>query len=139
MLCGQRLLQLTGTSQGGLCAWRSLRKWVLLPVVALLGSMYLDALSFHGCVVVSDGNWPTLKQNPSSAVKPAPLGSAEWKDAGVDGPAKPGTVSSQPVPLSALGASEKLVGDEFSSPSTGNSLDCSLCPVACTEAKILKV
>ncbi|XP_060037092.1 apoptosis-stimulating of p53 protein 1 isoform X2 [Erinaceus europaeus] len=57
---------------------------------------------------VSDGNWPTLKQNPSSAVKPAQLGSAEWKDAGVDGPVKPGTVSSQPVPLSALGASEKL-------------------------------
>ncbi|XP_057344074.1 apoptosis-stimulating of p53 protein 1 isoform X2 [Manis pentadactyla] len=56
----------------------------------------------------NDGNWPTLKQNSSSSAKPAQVASVDWKDSSVEGPIKPGTVSSQPVPLSALGATEKL-------------------------------
>ncbi|XP_070370501.1 apoptosis-stimulating of p53 protein 1 isoform X1 [Equus asinus] len=56
----------------------------------------------------NDGNWPTLKQNSSSSMKPVQIPSVDWKDSSVEGPLKQGTVSSQPVPLSALGATEKL-------------------------------
>ncbi|XP_029806111.1 apoptosis-stimulating of p53 protein 1 isoform X3 [Suricata suricatta] len=56
----------------------------------------------------NDGNWPTLKQNSSSSVKPPQSASVDWKDPSVEGPLKPGAVSSQPVPLSTLGATEKL-------------------------------
>ncbi|XP_027424703.2 apoptosis-stimulating of p53 protein 1 isoform X5 [Zalophus californianus] len=53
----------------------------------------------------NDGNWPTLKQNSSSSVKPTGV---DWKDSSMEGPLKQGTVSSQPTPLSTLGATEKL-------------------------------
>ncbi|XP_073752017.1 apoptosis-stimulating of p53 protein 1 isoform X3 [Callorhinus ursinus] len=53
----------------------------------------------------NDGNWPTLKQNSSSSVKPT---SVDWKDSSMEGSLKQGTVSSQPTPLSTLGATEKL-------------------------------
>ncbi|XP_033276927.1 apoptosis-stimulating of p53 protein 1 isoform X1 [Orcinus orca] len=56
----------------------------------------------------NDGNWPTLKQNSSSLVKPTQIASVDWKDPNVEGPLKQGAVSSQPAPLSALGAPEKL-------------------------------
>nr|KAF6502033.1 protein phosphatase 1 regulatory subunit 13B [Molossus molossus] len=56
----------------------------------------------------NDGNWPTLKQNVSSSVKPVQMASVDWKDSSMEGPLRQGTVSSQPVPLSALGATEKL-------------------------------
>ncbi|KAM9646280.1 apoptosis-stimulating of p53 protein 1 [Trichechus inunguis] len=56
----------------------------------------------------NDGNWPTLKHNSSSSVKPAAMASADWKDAGVEGPLKQATISSQPLPLAPLGATEKL-------------------------------
>ncbi|XP_039732471.1 apoptosis-stimulating of p53 protein 1 isoform X2 [Pteropus medius] len=56
----------------------------------------------------NDGNWPTLKQNSSSSVKPVQLASVDWKDSSMEGPLKQGTVSSQPVPPSALGTTEKL-------------------------------
>ncbi|XP_012579816.1 PREDICTED: apoptosis-stimulating of p53 protein 1 [Condylura cristata] len=58
----------------------------------------------------NDGNWPTLKQNSSSLVKVAQMAGVDWKDPAAEGPLKPGAVSSQPVPLSALGAPEKPVG-----------------------------
>lgn len=58
----------------------------------------------------NDGNWPTLKQNSSSSGKPTPTASVDRKGSSVEGPLKQGTVSIQPVPLSALGATEKLVG-----------------------------
>nr|XP_045361693.1 apoptosis-stimulating of p53 protein 1 isoform X1 [Camelus bactrianus] len=64
--------------------------------------------SAHRFVNPNDGNWPTLKQNPSSSVKAMQVASVDWKDPGVEGPLKQGAVSSQPVPLSALGAAEKL-------------------------------
>nr|XP_035957529.1 apoptosis-stimulating of p53 protein 1 isoform X4 [Halichoerus grypus] len=53
----------------------------------------------------NDGNWPTLKQNSNSSVKPTGV---DWKDSSMEGPLKQGTVSSQPTPLSTLGATEKL-------------------------------
>ncbi|XP_066200630.1 apoptosis-stimulating of p53 protein 1 isoform X2 [Saccopteryx leptura] len=56
----------------------------------------------------NDGNWPTLKQNVSSSMKPTQMANVDWKDASTEGPLKQGTISSQPVPLSALGAPEKL-------------------------------
>ncbi|XP_006839557.1 PREDICTED: apoptosis-stimulating of p53 protein 1 [Chrysochloris asiatica] len=56
----------------------------------------------------NDGNWPTLKPNPSASMKSAPVGSVDWKDVGVEGPVRQGTVSSQPLPLAALGTAEKL-------------------------------
>ncbi|XP_005853328.1 PREDICTED: apoptosis-stimulating of p53 protein 1 [Myotis brandtii] len=56
----------------------------------------------------NDGNWPTLKQNMSSAVKPTQMAPVDWKDPSVEGPLRQGPVSSQPAPLSALGAPEKL-------------------------------
>ncbi|XP_072819891.1 apoptosis-stimulating of p53 protein 1 isoform X2 [Vicugna pacos] len=64
--------------------------------------------SAHRFVNPNDGNWPTLKQNPSSSVKAMQVAGVDWKDPGVEGPLKQGAVSSQPVPLSALGATEKL-------------------------------
>ncbi|XP_055412706.1 apoptosis-stimulating of p53 protein 1 isoform X5 [Bubalus kerabau] len=56
----------------------------------------------------NDGNWPTLKQNSSSSVRPPQMASMDWKDASTEGPLKQGAVSSQPVSLSALSAPEKL-------------------------------
>ncbi|XP_042637429.1 apoptosis-stimulating of p53 protein 1 [Orycteropus afer afer] len=76
----------------------------------------LDAGPAHGSsrhpvgplVNSNDGNWPTFKQNTGSSVKPAPMAGADWKDTGVEGPSKQGAVSSQPLPLAALGSTEKL-------------------------------
>uniref|UniRef100_A0A452VLB1 Protein phosphatase 1 regulatory subunit 13B n=1 Tax=Ursus maritimus TaxID=29073 RepID=A0A452VLB1_URSMA len=59
----------------------------------------------------NDGNWPTLKQNSSSSVKPTQIAGVDWKDSSMEGPLKQGTVSSQPTPLSALGTAEKLGTD----------------------------
>ncbi|XP_058146992.1 apoptosis-stimulating of p53 protein 1 isoform X4 [Dasypus novemcinctus] len=54
----------------------------------------------------NDGNWPTLKESASPSAKPAQPGR---QDAGVEAAVRQGALSSQPLPLSALGASEKLV------------------------------
>lgn len=43
-------------------------------------------------------------------MKPAQMASVDWKDPGVEGALKQGAISSQPLPLSALGATEKMVG-----------------------------
>uniref|UniRef100_A0A8C6DD32 Protein phosphatase 1 regulatory subunit 13B n=1 Tax=Moschus moschiferus TaxID=68415 RepID=A0A8C6DD32_MOSMO len=56
----------------------------------------------------NDGNWPTLKQNSSSSLRPPQIAGMDWKDASAEGPLKQGAVSSQPAPLSALSAPEKL-------------------------------
>ncbi|XP_013000418.2 apoptosis-stimulating of p53 protein 1 isoform X2 [Cavia porcellus] len=56
----------------------------------------------------NDGSWPTLKQNAGSSVKPAPAPGSDWKELGTEGTLKQGAISSQPLPLSALGATEKL-------------------------------
>ncbi|XP_006515859.1 apoptosis-stimulating of p53 protein 1 isoform X1 [Mus musculus] len=54
----------------------------------------------------NDGNWPPLKQN-SASVKSTQM-TGDWKDSGMEGTLKQGAISSQPLPLSALGATEKL-------------------------------
>lgn len=51
-----------------------------------------------------------MKQNLSSATKAAQIAGVDWKDSSVEAPLRQGPVSSQPAPLSALGAPEKLVG-----------------------------
>ncbi|XP_077907102.1 apoptosis-stimulating of p53 protein 1 isoform X2 [Ictidomys tridecemlineatus] len=56
----------------------------------------------------NDGSWPTLKQNSGSSMKPAQMANVDWKDPGVEGALKQGAISSQPLPLSALGATEKM-------------------------------
>lgn len=43
-------------------------------------------------------------------MKATQIASVDWKDPSVEGPLRQGPVSSQPAPLSALGAPEKLVG-----------------------------
>ncbi|XP_010605588.1 apoptosis-stimulating of p53 protein 1 isoform X1 [Fukomys damarensis] len=56
----------------------------------------------------NDGNWPTLKPSPGSSGKPAQMASTDWKEPGMEGALKQGAISSQPLPLSALGTTEKL-------------------------------
>ncbi|XP_027424704.2 apoptosis-stimulating of p53 protein 1 isoform X6 [Zalophus californianus] len=69
-------------------------------------SLTIASSAAHGrSKSANDGNWPTLKQNSSSSVKPTGV---DWKDSSMEGPLKQGTVSSQPTPLSTLGATEKL-------------------------------
>lgn len=43
-------------------------------------------------------------------MKPTQMAGGDWKDSGMEGALKQGAISSQPLPLSALGATEKLVG-----------------------------
>lgn len=38
------------------------------------------------------------------------MAGGDWKDSGMEGALKQGAISSQPLPLPALGATEKLVG-----------------------------
>ncbi|XP_007455653.1 PREDICTED: apoptosis-stimulating of p53 protein 1 [Lipotes vexillifer] len=72
-------------------------------------SLTITSSAAHGrSKSANDGNWPTLKQNSSSLVKPTQIASVDWKDPNVEGPLKQGAVSSQPMPLSALGAPEKM-------------------------------
>ncbi|XP_034498389.1 apoptosis-stimulating of p53 protein 1 isoform X4 [Ailuropoda melanoleuca] len=75
-------------------------------------SLTIASSAAHGrSKSANDGNWPTLKQNSSSSVKPTQIAGVDWKDSSMEGPLKQGTVSSQPTPLSALGAAEKLGTD----------------------------
>nr|XP_045010678.1 apoptosis-stimulating of p53 protein 1 isoform X5 [Jaculus jaculus] len=72
-------------------------------------SLTIASSAAHGrSKSANDGNWPTLKQNSGSSVKSAQMASADWKDSSMEGPLKQGAISSQPLPLSALGATEKL-------------------------------
>ncbi|KAJ1069828.1 hypothetical protein K5549_009851 [Capra hircus] len=48
--------------------------------------------------------WPTR----CSSVRPPQIAGVDWKDTSAEGPLKQGPVSSQPMPLSALSAPEKL-------------------------------
>ncbi|XP_057586668.1 apoptosis-stimulating of p53 protein 1 isoform X2 [Hippopotamus amphibius kiboko] len=71
-------------------------------------SLTIASSAAHGrSKSANDGNWPTLKQNSSSSVKPTQMASVDWKDSSMEGTLRQGAVSSQPVPLSALGAPEK--------------------------------
>ncbi|KAM9091591.1 apoptosis-stimulating of p53 protein 1 isoform 2-T2 [Megaptera novaeangliae] len=71
-------------------------------------SLTIASSAAHGrSKSANDGNWPTLKHNSSSLVKVTQIASVEWKDSNVEGPLRQGPVSSQPVPVPALGAPEK--------------------------------
>ncbi|XP_061037327.1 apoptosis-stimulating of p53 protein 1 isoform X2 [Eubalaena glacialis] len=71
-------------------------------------SLTIASSAAHGrSKSANDGNWPTLKHNSSSLVKATQIASVEWKDSNVEGPLRQGPVSSQPVPVLALGAPEK--------------------------------
>ncbi|XP_043838214.1 apoptosis-stimulating of p53 protein 1 [Dromiciops gliroides] len=56
----------------------------------------------------NDGNWSASKQNSSTSVKPIQTANVEWKESNMDGAFKQVTISSQPLPLSALASTEKL-------------------------------
>ncbi|XP_027704976.1 apoptosis-stimulating of p53 protein 1 isoform X2 [Vombatus ursinus] len=56
----------------------------------------------------NDGNWSASKQNSSTSVKPIQTANVEWKESNMDGAFKQVTISSQPLPLSALAGTEKL-------------------------------
>ncbi|XP_074852516.1 apoptosis-stimulating of p53 protein 1 isoform X7 [Carettochelys insculpta] len=66
----------------------------------------------------NDGNWPTLKQSSAPVVKPSQISSADWKESSMDTALKQGTVSSQPLPSSVLGSTDKLGLDPGKMPPT---------------------
>ncbi|XP_032695598.1 apoptosis-stimulating of p53 protein 1 isoform X2 [Lontra canadensis] len=71
-------------------------------------SLTIASSAAHGrSKSANDGNWPALKQNSSSLAKPTQVAGADWKDSSAEGALKQGAVSSQPAPLSTLGATEK--------------------------------
>lgn len=61
----------------------------------------------------SDATWPALKQNAMSVVKTPPLSTSDWKDSNTEGGFKTAPISSQPLPSSAVGPTEKLVSFYF--------------------------
>ncbi|XP_051834240.1 apoptosis-stimulating of p53 protein 1 isoform X2 [Antechinus flavipes] len=56
----------------------------------------------------NDGNWSASKQNSNASVKPIQTANVEWKESSMDGAFKQVTISSQPLPLSAVASTEKL-------------------------------
>ncbi|XP_042722845.1 apoptosis-stimulating of p53 protein 1 isoform X5 [Lagopus leucura] len=56
----------------------------------------------------NDGNWPLLKQSSAPVVKPPQISNTDWKESSMDTALKQGTISSQPLPASALGSTDKL-------------------------------
>ncbi|XP_066485537.1 apoptosis-stimulating of p53 protein 1 isoform X3 [Tiliqua scincoides] len=57
----------------------------------------------------NDGNWPALKQNSAPVIKPPQISNADWKESNMDAALKQqGTISSQPLPSSVLGSTDKL-------------------------------
>lgn len=61
------------------------------------------------CFQANDGNWPLLKQSSAPVVKPPQISNTDWKESSMDTALKQGTISSQPLPTSALGSTDKLV------------------------------
>ncbi|KAM9014083.1 apoptosis-stimulating of p53 protein 1 isoform 2-T2 [Ara ararauna] len=56
----------------------------------------------------NDGNWPLLKQSSAPVVKPPQISNTDWKESSMDTALKQGTISSQPLPTSVLGSTDKL-------------------------------
>ncbi|XP_008934569.1 PREDICTED: apoptosis-stimulating of p53 protein 1 [Merops nubicus] len=56
----------------------------------------------------NDGNWPILKQSSTPVVKPPQISNTDWKESSMDTALKQGTISSQPLPTSVLGSTDKL-------------------------------
>lgn len=70
---------------------------------------YLQS-SIFVCFQANDGNWPILKQSSAPVVKPPQISNTDWKESSMDTALKQGTISSQPLPTSVLGSTDKLVG-----------------------------
>ncbi|XP_052550449.1 apoptosis-stimulating of p53 protein 1 isoform X5 [Tympanuchus pallidicinctus] len=66
----------------------------------------------------NDGNWPLLKQSSAPVVKPPQISNTDWKESSMDTALKQGTISSQPLPASALGSTDKLGLDLGKAPPT---------------------
>ncbi|KAM7164889.1 apoptosis-stimulating of p53 protein 1 isoform 2-T2 [Macrochelys suwanniensis] len=72
-------------------------------------SLTIASTAIHGrSKSANDGNWPTLKQSSTPVVKPPQISNADWKESSMDTALKQGTVSSQPLPSSVLGSTDKL-------------------------------
>lgn len=66
--------------------------------------------SIFVCFQANDGNWPILKQSSTPVIKPPQISNTDWKESSMDTALKQGTISSQPLPTSVLGSTDKLVG-----------------------------
>ncbi|XP_064515359.1 apoptosis-stimulating of p53 protein 1 isoform X5 [Pseudopipra pipra] len=72
-------------------------------------SLTIASNSTHGrSKSANDGNWPILKQSSTPVVKPPQISNTDWKESSMDTALKQGTISSQPLPTSALGSTDKL-------------------------------
>ncbi|XP_071665778.1 apoptosis-stimulating of p53 protein 1 isoform X5 [Patagioenas fasciata] len=72
-------------------------------------SLTIASSSTHGrSKSATDGNWPILKQSSTPVVKPPQISNADWKESSMDTALKQGTISSQPLPTSVLGSTDKL-------------------------------
>ncbi|XP_072786561.1 apoptosis-stimulating of p53 protein 1 isoform X3 [Taeniopygia guttata] len=72
-------------------------------------SLTIAPNSTHGrSKSANDGNWPILKQSSAPVVKPPQISNTDWKESSMDTALKQGTISSQPLPTSVLGSTDKL-------------------------------
>ncbi|KAM9014085.1 apoptosis-stimulating of p53 protein 1 isoform 4-T4 [Ara ararauna] len=72
-------------------------------------SLTIASSSTHGrSKSANDGNWPLLKQSSAPVVKPPQISNTDWKESSMDTALKQGTISSQPLPTSVLGSTDKL-------------------------------
>ncbi|KFQ38978.1 Apoptosis-stimulating of p53 protein 1, partial [Mesitornis unicolor] len=72
-------------------------------------SLTIASSSTHGrSKSANDGSWPILKQSSTPVVKPPQISNPDWKESSMDTALKQGTISSQPLPSSALGSTDKL-------------------------------
>nr|XP_009673839.1 PREDICTED: apoptosis-stimulating of p53 protein 1 isoform X2 [Struthio camelus australis] len=75
-------------------------------------SLTIASSSTHGrSKSANDGNWPILKQSSTPVVKPPQISNTDWKESSMDTALKQGTISSQPLPTSTLGSTDKLALD----------------------------
>ncbi|XP_010563742.1 PREDICTED: apoptosis-stimulating of p53 protein 1 isoform X2 [Haliaeetus leucocephalus] len=82
-------------------------------------SLTIASSSTHGrSKSANDGNWPILKQSSTPVVKPPQISNTDWKESSMDTALKQGTISSQPLPTSVLGSTDKLGLDLGKVPST---------------------
>lgn len=82
-------------------------------------SLTIASSSTHGrSKSANDGNWPILKQSSTPVIKPPQISNTDWKESSMDTALKQGTISSQPLPTSVLGSTDKLGLDLGKVPST---------------------
>ncbi|XP_071601535.1 apoptosis-stimulating of p53 protein 1 isoform X9 [Heliangelus exortis] len=72
-------------------------------------SLTIASSSTHGrSKSANDGNWPILKQSSTPVVKTPQISNTDWKESSMDTALKQGSISSQPLPTSVLGSTDKL-------------------------------